>query len=150
MSFSYSGDPSASPLDELRFWIGDTDSTDAQLSDQEVKYLLRSNNDSVTAAAIEACRRLISKYSRYVDQKTGDIDIKYSQKIGQLEATISHIRAGMNPVPYAGGISQSDIETVQDDDDRQGPVFSLGMMDNPPSGDDPDWGCGHGGAGGVL
>lgn len=150
MSFSYSGDPGASPLDELRFWIGDTDSTDAQLSDQEIKYLLRSNGDSVTAAALEGCRRLISKYSRYVDQKTGDIDIKYSQRISQLKISMDNIRAGMNPTPYTGGISKSDIETVQEDDDRQGPVFALGMMDNPRSNTDDDWGCGHGGTGGVL
>jgi hypothetical protein len=151
MSFTYSGDPSASPLDEVRFWIGDTESSDAQLTDAEIKYLLRSNNDSVTAAALEGCRRLISKYSRYVDQKTGDIDIKYSQRITQLQMVIAHIQSGMLPAPYAGGISKSDIEQVQDDEDRQGPTFALGMMDNPPHAWDDDYGCGgNGGTGGVI
>lgn len=145
MTWTYSGDPSASELDELRFLLGDTDTTDQQLSDEEINYLLREHGDSVVAAGLAACRRLIAQYSRCVDQKTGDIDLKYSQRIAHYKDVMSMIREGLRPTPYAGGISISDIETVQDDDDRQGPIFALGMLDNPA--EEPDR---TGGTGGVL
>ena len=145
MTWSYSGDPGASSLDELRFILGDTDESDQQLSDEELLFLLREHGGSAPTAAIGACRRLVAKYTRCVDQKTGDIDIKYSSRVSQYEQLLAHLRAGLVPTPYAGGISKADIETVQDDDDRQGPIFALGMFDNPS--DDPQQ---SGGTGGVI
>lgn len=145
MTWSYSGDPGASPLDELRFILGDTDTTDQQLSDEEVLFLLREHGGSVATAAVAACRRLIAKYTRCIDQKTGDIDLKFSSRLAQYNDLFSHLRAGIVPTPYAGGISVSDIETVREDTDRQGPIFALGMLDNPA--DEP---TGMGGTGGVV
>lgn len=145
MTWTYSGNPGSSSRDELRFLIGDTDSADPLFSDEELDYLLTEHGGSVPAAAMASCRRLIAKYSRYVDQKTGDIDIKYSQRISQLNSLMDTLRGDLRPVPYAGGISVSDIEAVRDDDDRQGPVFVLGMFDNPSTEPEP-----AGGTGGVI
>lgn len=151
MTWTYSGDPGASALDELRFLIGDTNVSSQLLSDEELNYLLFQSSDSTTAAGIEACRRLIAQYARLVDQRTGDIDIKYSQRIDQFNQLIAQLREGMAPVPYMGGISRSDMETVRDDEDRQGPIFAIGQLDNPrESNIDDDMGYGHGGTGGVL
>jgi len=146
LTFSYSGDPGASDLDALRFLIGDTDSADEQLTDEELSYLLTEHDDSVRHAGLSACRRLIAKYSRYVDQRTGDIDIKYSQRLAHLRGVIADIRQGLVPSVYAGGISKADIESVQEDDDRQGPVFALGMHDYPSDADTSS----TGGTGGVV
>lgn len=133
MTWSYSGDPSTSDRDALRFTIGDTNTNDQQLSDEELDYLL-SQYGSVNAAALAACRALIAQYSRCVDQKTGDIDIKYSQRIAQLKTMMSEISSdavsGSLPVPYAGGVSQSDKTTVEEDTDRVAPAFSKRMTDN--------------------
>lgn len=148
MTWTYSGDPSASELDELRFLLGDTDTTDQQLSDEEILYLLQEHGDSVVTSAMAACRRLIAKYSRCIDIKTGDIDLKYSQRVSHLNLLMQTLREGLRPVPYAGGISKADIEAVQDDDDRQAPNFAIGMMDNPAT--EPDNFGGAGGTGGVI
>jgi len=147
MTWSYSGDPRTGEMDALRFLIGDTTEADAQFSDEELIYLLEQYDDSVRHAGLAACRRLIAKYSRCVDQRTGDIDVKYSQRLSQLHGLAASIREQMVPQLYAGGISKSDIETVQDDDDRQGPIFALGMADNPPADGSPS---STGGTGGVL
>lgn len=40
MSFSYSGDPSASALDKYRFIIGDNDALDPIMQDAEINYLI--------------------------------------------------------------------------------------------------------------
>ena len=128
MSWSYSGDPGASDLDEVRFLIGDTDTDDQQLSDEEINYLLTSTG-SVQAAALGAARSLWAKYSRLVDQKTGDIDIKYSQRKDAYAALIRQLQLGMLPVPYAGGISEDDKQVDEADSDVVQPAFTRGMME---------------------
>jgi len=40
MSWTYSGDPTSSPKDELRFLIGDTNSVEPIMQDEELQYLI--------------------------------------------------------------------------------------------------------------
>lgn len=40
MSWSYSGDPSTSPLDAFRFKLKDTDKNDPLLTDEEINFIL--------------------------------------------------------------------------------------------------------------
>ena len=40
MTFTYSGTPSASQRDAIRFLLNDTDSTDVLLQDEEISYLI--------------------------------------------------------------------------------------------------------------
>ena len=48
MSFSYSGDPMSSPLDECRFLLGDTNEASPILKDEEINYIIKqSGNDDV-------------------------------------------------------------------------------------------------------
>ena len=127
MTWSYSGNPGGSDLDAVRFKIGDTDTTDQQFSDEEITYLLTTG--SVDRAALEAARSLLAKYSRLCDQKTGDIDIKYSQRRESYAALVRQLQLGMTPTPYAGGISDDDKQVDEDDDDRVKPAFEVGMME---------------------
>jgi len=127
MTWTYS-DPSGSDLDAVRFKIGDTDSTDEQLSDEEINYLLTSTG-SVDRAAIAAARSLLAKYSRLCDQRTGDISISYSQRRDSYAALVRQLQLGMIPTPYAGGISDDDKQVDEDDDDRVKPAFEVGMME---------------------
>lgn len=131
MSWSYSGDPSASTLDEVRFLIGDTDIDDQQLSDEEITYLL-AEYESALPAAIAAAEGIAAKYARLVDQKTGDIDVKFSQRAAHYSQLAADLRRkiGILAEPYVGGISVSDTEIDKDDDDVVQPAFEVGMMDN--------------------
>ena len=45
MSWSYSGNPQDSKLDECRFIIGDTDESAPIMQDEEILYLIDNNND---------------------------------------------------------------------------------------------------------
>ena len=135
MSWSYSGDPSSSDRDALRFLVGDTDTSDQQLSNEELAYLL-TEHGAVRPAGIAACRAMIGKYARLVDQSTGSIRISYSQRIKHYQFLLGEIRRGRLVAPYAGGISVSDAETVNEDTDRAAPTFSVGMHDNPTDYDE--------------
>lgn len=133
MTWSYTGDPSSSDKDTVRFLIGDTDTSSEQLSDEEIAYLI-TEHGSAQAAAIAGCEALQAKYARQADQKTGDISISYSQlsKHYQQLATTIRNRLSILATPYAGGISYADRETDNTDTDRVDPAFEVGGMDNEP------------------
>lgn len=129
MTWSYSGNPVSSPLDEVRFLAGCTDSADQQVSNEEINYLL-AEHGSALPAAIALAESLVAKFSSRPDQKTGDIDTKYSQLVKHFTDLAVRLRAKMRVAPYAGGISKADKATVDEDADRDAPAFSVGMMDN--------------------
>ena len=121
--WSYSGNPAASDLDAVRFAIGDTDTADQLLSDEEIAYLL--TNSTVSAASIAACEALAAKFARSVDRTVGSLSLSASQKAKQfreLAATLRRQRAVL-AAPYAGGISVADKDTQRADTDRVKPTF---------------------------
>lgn len=106
----YSGDPSESPEDELRFLIGDTDTSNHLLSDDEVIYWL-SKHPRVECAAYHAARGLLSKYAGRRSKSVGPTSISYGEVVGNLERILPQL-ASQCPgggrlsigAPYAGGI----------------------------------------------
>lgn len=89
MSWSYSGNPASSTRDEVRFLIGDTDSTDQQMTDEEIDYLRTVHADlgagvSNYLAAASAALALASKYAKMSDKTVGSLSISYSQKHSQF------------------------------------------------------------------
>lgn len=133
MTWSYSGDPSSSSVDSVRFLIGDTDSTDEQLQNEEISWLLSENSNSVYDASIEAARALSAKYARLAVTKTvGDLKIEYqdrSKRYADLVAILEMQKDSRSvPIPYAGGISVTDKDTKEDQIDRVEPRFVRGQF----------------------
>lgn len=132
MTWTYTGNPVDSPRDALRFYIGDTVSTDEQLSDEECDFLL--TDTSPLQAAIAACDMLIAKYSRYVSRTIGSLSITAVsmriQNYGDLRASLATRLAMGNLRPYAGGISIADKTTREGDTDRVVPTFTTKMLEN--------------------
>lgn len=127
MAWNYSGDPSSSKKDELRFNIGDTDSQDQLMSDGEINYLLTKSNQSIALSCISACDLLAMKFARLADESVGQVRISYSQKYAQylkMKEAFRSKAAIDECMPYAGGISQSDKETMRDNGDLVQPIFS--------------------------
>jgi hypothetical protein len=131
MSWAYSGDPSQSTKDAVRFAIGDTISSDPLLQDEEISYIL-SINSSVSDAAYAACVGIVAKFSRLADKEVGKVKIKYSQKAKQYQQLADKLwlNAGVVVMPYAGGISVADKQAMQEDNGIVQPSFKRGMMDN--------------------
>ena len=142
MSWSYSGDPTDSTRDKVRFLIGDTDAADQQLSDEEIDSALTDSADEPYAAAIACTSALVSKYTRKSDKRMGDLYIFYSQIAKGYKDLVSQLRRAFAiklAAPYAGGISVSDKDSTADDSDRVPPAFTTNLHSwNDPLHDDGD------------
>lgn len=138
MTWSYSGNPSDSSLDEVRFLVGDTDSADQLVQNEEISYAIATESSSLLAA-VRVLRALAGKWARKADKAVGDLKISYSQLqksflalADKLEKTeLSPLTGGLKGTPYAGGISISDKDSVADNTDRAEPAFKRGLHDNP-------------------
>jgi hypothetical protein len=135
MPWSYSGDPASSDKDAVRFLLGDTLSSDEQLQDAEINFLIDQQGGNVYLAASMGANMLASKYARLVDKSVGDLRISYGSRqkaylalSDALAAQAITSGAGL-AAPYAGGISVSDKEIDIDNTDRVAPSFKKGMHD---------------------
>jgi len=134
MSWTYSGDPATSALDQVRFLLGDTDSDSPQLSNEEIDFLLSATGNEPWTAAIRGAYGLASKYSRKITKSMDDLSISYDQLAKHYRDLAVQLRnqAAMSSslaVPYAGGISVSDKLNDENDTDRTPPSFTRGMHD---------------------
>lgn len=76
-------DTSSGRLNVVRFLLGDTDTTDQQLQDEEIYYLLSEAQDSPKLASAKAARNLSAKYSRLV---TTELDGQLTMEYGELSS----------------------------------------------------------------
>ena len=144
MSWVYSGDPGFSDKDQVRFQVGDTDGTDQQVSDEEIEWAITETASTRGAAAIIA-RAIAAKYARLTDMSVGDLRQSYSQRQEHYTELAERLerQEGLRSLNdmYAGGISESDKETQEEDTDRVSPNFKIGMHDNPGSSTDTEDVC---------
>ena len=127
------GTPSESPKDQVRFLIGDTDSTDQLLQDGEIIYLLGQYNGAIFESSIRACEAIQAKFSRMADESVGSVKISFSQKAKgyeRLKATLIQRIATETIQPYCGGISISDMIQVDQNPDRPCQPIRLHSMEN--------------------
>lgn len=130
----------------VRLLIGDTNTSDQQVQDEEIAFALTEKSNNVYYAAAWLCSVLASKYARYVDtQLDGALESKYSQ-IAQNYKQLSYMltdqgkasSAGGGLGLYAGGISVTAIDAARQSADRPTPVIYEGQFDNPGTGYLPD------------
>ena len=131
--WTYSGDPAASARDLVRHLVGDTDTTDQQVTDEEIAWAVGAYATTYLAASATA-RAIAARYARKADKSVGDLSLSYSQlqrHYAELAADLDakgNVSAGM---PYAGGIGIADRDAQEADDDRVQPAFKIGVHDNP-------------------
>ncbi len=132
MTFSYSGNPSSSDRDQVRFLIADTNSAAPILQDEEIDYLLATET-SVARAALAAAEEVLSRFARQVDKTVGPTQISASQRHAQYKDTVARLRKNLRKgaMPYAGGISVSDKQSGEADPDRVQPAFSRNLHSYP-------------------
>lgn len=98
MTWSYSGNPAASALDEVRFLIGDVDEAEQLLQDEEITYLL-GRVSSTRLAAAEAARAIAARFARQVDEAVGDMRLQLDQRVRHYEALAERLASGCATVP---------------------------------------------------
>ena len=140
MKFTYSGDPSTSTRNYVRFLLNDTDSTDALFSDEELNYVITEWGGDAYNAARELAEIPIARFSRLADSSSksvGDISVSesYSAKVTHYkELANSFLQRQMRkspPKPWANS------ESLKSTDDRNisdyNTDFYVGITDNPNS-----------------
>jgi hypothetical protein len=131
---SYSGDPSASDLDFVRFSIRDTSTSDELLEDNEINGLLTEHGSKYQAAAA-AAEAVALGFAREADDITmGKLRIDRSKRADMYFTLAKRLKldARRRVAPWAGGISKTDKETRRDDSDRVKPSFAIGMHETQP------------------
>lgn len=83
MAWTYGGDPSANTRDEVRFLIGDTDTTNQLLQDAEITFLFAQWNSNAYLAAAHACDALAAKFAAKSDNSKSVGDLSISTQFGQ-------------------------------------------------------------------
>lgn len=132
MGFSYSGNPQNSEKDEVRFLLGDTDSSRGMLQDAEILYLITSEGSTLHAAVAGAIA-LAAKFARASDETVGSVSKSYSQRAEAFHklAKVLKTRDAVRCVaPYAGGISEADKLPNEMDPDAVDPAFRRDLHDN--------------------
>lgn len=121
---SFTNDPANNPVDRLRLIVGDTDPYEVGLSNDVYNYVLDKNANDEKKSALECLKYLVSKYASYVTEKAGGLFVKESEKFKQYndlynrftkDPSFSLLEAGL---PYAGGISNSDIKDNAENPDN--------------------------------
>jgi hypothetical protein len=128
MAWTYSGDPTSSDRDKVRFLIGDTDTNDQLLQDGEIDYLITLKG-SAEGAAYQACATLMAKYAREVDYAIGPEKAQASQRLENFKKVMESLRQ-LNIGTYAAPSFQDPLAEGAD------PIFDIGMHDaeEPGSG----------------
>lgn len=141
MTWTYTGDPNDSARDAIRFLVGDTDSTDQLITDEEIAWVNSEVSGSATAtthlyrAAARTAHAIAAKFTRLADQQIGDLRVTMSQKAAAARAlaeSLTEIAATDSavPIPYAGGVSVDDKDTRDQDTDRVDPFFVTAQFAN--------------------
>ncbi|RZL29668.1 MAG: hypothetical protein EOP64_00250 [Sphingomonas sp.] len=128
MTFSYSGNPAASPVDAVRYLTGDTAERLALLSDEEIQYSLAQSGNSPPTAAVAAIEAMMVRAASLVDESVGSVSKSWSQRLSNLGTIRTMLldkqaRGGLG-VPRAGGISYTDKARTASNPDAVRPRFA--------------------------
>lgn len=139
MTWSYSGDPSASDLDTVRFHLQDTDESDQLLPDEEIQFVIdqwEPVTGSLVYAAAVCADRLAAKFAREVSVSGDGVSVgveslqtKYEQLAMRLRQEYKDF-VGTGGAPTAGGT----IFGEEFDPTIKPLSFGKGMHDNLRAG----------------
>lgn len=135
MTWTYSGNPASSTLDAVRFTVGDTDTTDQLVSDEEILYMINTYG-TIFRISSEVCRAIAAKYAKLIDRTIGGLSANFADKYHHyLELADSLVEKDeLLPVsPFISGFSRSRKESVELDNDRESTFGRKGQHDNPRS-----------------
>jgi hypothetical protein len=140
MTWTYSSAPGTSgsgPLrDGVRLLIGDTDTNDQQIQDEEIAFALSQGGSDLHKSAAIACRMIAARYARLVDTTVDETGIRarydqrqkayhdLAEKLTRDAKTLVGNSGGLG-IPAAGGISLAEIETVHELTDRPRAAFKV-------------------------
>lgn len=110
----YTGNPATSATDRVRLLVGDIWDDYQILQDSDYQFWLDKYDGNETRSALDAARAILFKLARLTRERTGDIEVYGSEWFKDYRAALQDMLK--NPdlsiniaMPYAGGISKSDM-----------------------------------------
>jgi hypothetical protein len=139
MTWTYTNTPgmttSASRRDGVRFLVGDTETTDQQVTDEEINFALTEAGDDIYYAGSLIARAIAAKYARLVDTAVDEAELRvsysqrqkaYAEMATRLEVqSVKSAGGGGLGLPSAGGVSVTEMNDADLDTDRVKPVFEV-------------------------
>lgn len=133
-------------LNTVRLLLGDTDSNDQQVQNEEIAFALAQNNNNVYYAGAWCARIVAAKYSRKVTTSIDNaISADYSDLATQYQKLAESLeyqgkKSGAVVGIKAGGITKTGIDAVRANTNRITPSFRRDRFRNPPSYSGEDYG----------
>ena len=135
----------AGRLNTVRLLVGDTDTNDQQVQNEEVVFALTESNNNIYAAASWVARTIASQYSRRVNTTLdGALSADYSDLAEQYYKLAEDLeyRNKTNGAVLgvaAGGLTISDIQAVRANTNRVEGSFRRDRFRNPPGYESPEY-----------
>lgn len=121
-----STDTTTGRLNAVRLLVGDTDTNDQQVQNEEINFALAQNGNNIYLTGSWIARSIAAKYSRLVDT---DLDGQLAESYSQLQ---KHYKGLSDTLEFqgkttsggigfvAGGLSKATMKSVESDTDRVG------------------------------
>ena len=132
-------------LNTVRLLVGDTDTTDQQVKNEEVTFSLTENGNNVYYSGAWVARAIASKYSRKVNTElSGALKADYSDLVTHYNSLADNLEyqgktSGASVGVLAGGITKSKVEAVRQNTNRIEGSFRRDRFKNPPSYQTPEY-----------
>lgn len=140
MTWTYS-DPSTNDKDAVRFLVGDTDTNDQLVSDEEIEFFIEEFPSSKYHAAAEVAESIAAKFAREVSHSGDGLSYSAEQLHQNYAALAERLRKQARrrhrsgAGPYVGGISWREREMADADSDKIPTSFRSHMHDHPGTKD---------------
>lgn len=120
MSWTYSGDPTASLLDECRFLIGDTDTNAPIMQDEEIQYLIDTYGSRQDVLKYELFSRAATIFAKDIKRTLGPQSEDPTSRLDYFKDMANSYKAKIR----AAGLSTPRYGHPK--------AFKRGMQNNPP------------------
>lgn len=137
MTFTYGADPTASTIDAVRFLVGDTDSDEVFLSDEEIRWLQSQwdGKGSVYYTASMAAEAIAAKFAREVTTSSDSQSVSTSELQQKFTDLAVRLRAQHQSLLSGGSVDVGGINAGEQPDPTILPLaFGTGMHDNYEAG----------------
>lgn len=138
MTWTYAGDPTASPLAELRFIIQDTDTTLQLLSDEELQYLITvwmERFDSITYVGSIAAGVIARKFTGIVSVSADGVSVSTADLSSRYRDMAAALREEYKAAQVGGLVDIANLMVGNTPDHSIRPLrFGVGLHDNPEAG----------------
>ena len=137
VGWSYSNRPGTDSdskrRDYVRLLVGDTDSADKQVTDEEINLFLSQRSNNVKLAAADVCEAIAAKYARQVSTTNVSLSVAASDRFDHFRTLAKELRNREMRFAevFAGGRTHSGKDSLASDSDAVQPWVSLGQDDNP-------------------